>query len=85
MIVFNKCLLVRHKETAISMLKTFSLVSLAVGFVIVLALMTAAPETSAVEAQASEHVPQGCVAHEVLLDEGYGVSRKSVTLDCEKN
>jgi len=66
------------------MLKTFSLFSLAVGFVIALALITAAPKTTGVEAQASAQVPQGCVVHEVSLDEGYGVSRKSVNINCEK-
>lgn len=68
------------------MLKTFSVFSLIIGLLIAVALMSAAPETSGVAAQASEQVPPaGCVAHEVALDEGYGVSRKSVTFDCDKN
>lgn len=72
-------------ETHISMLKTFSALGLVIGLLMVIALITSSSETGKVEAQVNLPSGSGCMIHEIPLDEGYGVTRKSVTMDCEKN
>lgn len=72
-------------ETNISMLKTFSALGLVIGLMMVIALVTSSSETGKVEPQVNLRLSPGCILHEIPLDEGYGVSRKSVTMDCGKN
>jgi hypothetical protein len=72
-------------EISPEMLKTVSILGLIIGSAIVLAVVTPAPQTGALEAQASEPSAANCVTQEIPLDEGYGVSRMATRFVCPEN
>ena len=67
------------------MSKAVSIIGLVVSLGVLFAAYTVAPEAADVGLRADTSLGNGCVRHEVALDEGYGVSRVETRLVCADN